>query len=458
MAASNKNNLRSRISGIKGARSTRHEIMQEAEQKILKQTPAEIETIKVDKIKNLMKINRLSARKKSWSSDLGKKYADAAYILTLYKDYKYRNQEDLVSGIFKSHINNLYSALQNKSIDDKQIEGLLNNINECLRGEIKKTMLQEDIEIKLGIYKKIDPDYYRIARLDFDCKIYPVPEEKLTPEYTKALKSPQSSGNFSEEEYRKVLGAETTWGRCSEFPNFANLEDKVLNALNKYHISPQIAAQMKIADFEDLLYKNSGRNADKMEYVDLFGRDNARTQFVKFLAGTPERKEEFARIMVAKGASKEYAKALIEVMSRSGNLNPGPIEVDGVKISPPNFTLSVHHKHAIQDMGSLDKKSSINDFENFMVAVDKPYHQPICHGLDLPDYREDKTTGEFFTERLEFPKGTVMLGGFDKSQRMVYNFEKDKLSRRLYSWLGKRKGRLEQKFQRRVEKYFGDPK
>lgn len=361
----------------------------------------------------------------------------AERLIETVREYKANhNKEDLMSGMFKTLYAELTNNMGRPNPDVAKIKKVLDDINVTVRDEIKKELEKSDFGLERGEYVQVHDDYYRIARLDFDSTIEPVSDRFLSEEYLQA-KNAKSEKKYSPDDYRGLHERSETWKRCREFQNFRNMQPKLFKALAEANIPPEVADKMKIRDIEDVMFnylqKNDRRSDDKKAArYSLFGQDDAKRQFVKSVVDTDEKAAAFKNMMIEQGAAAEYATAMVEKMRLYGVINPGEVRNEkGEVIPPPKFKLSIHHKHAIQDMGSLNPKSKINDLSNFVLVLDKPYHQPICHGMDLPSYRKNKE-GKSYIERIKFPKGLVVMFGFSKKKQMRIS-ENEQAPERKYS-------------------------
>lgn len=398
-----------------------------------------LEKLAVDRSVTMMKIyrNSLLVNQPEHNTDFLVRRANG--LIETFKNYKTdHNKEDIISGPFKSLVLKLGEQIQRPNPDNAEMKNLLNEINRSVRGEIKTELEKNEFTTETNEYVAVPDDYYRIARLDFESTLEPIKDSELSPEYVKARNSLPAE-TFSPDAYKDLHKRSETWARCSEFPNFRNLQPKFFEALTEFNIPPQVADTMKIKDIEDLMLMHAQKHdshpkGNGYTRYSLFGQDDAKRQFVKFVVETDEKAHAFKQMMVEQGARPEYAAALVEKMRRYGVMNPGTVRDEaGEIVPPPKFKLSIHHKHAIQDMGNLDPKSKINDLNNFVLILDKPYHQPICHGLDLPSYRSN-AEGKCYTERIKFPKGLVVMFGFNKKKQMRLK-ENENLPKRAYSWM-----------------------
>lgn len=362
----------------------------------------------------------------------------ATRMFGVINDFKANhNKEDVTGGVLKSMISNLRNQATRATPDVNALKLALNEINLQARKELPGELQKHGFDTTLDEYFAADNDYYRIMRLDFESTLSPIDDRDLSEDYLKA-RDCRSETQYSPSDYKGLHKRSETWARCSDFPNFLNMQPQLFEALAEFSIPPETADKMRIRDIEDLMLmhkqkQNHNSKGNMNTRYALFGQDDAKRQFVKFVVSTKEKAAQFKDLMVAQGASPEYTDAMIERMRRNGVMNPGTVyNKKGEVIPPPDFKLSIHHKHAIHDLGTMKNKSDINNFDNFVLVLDKPYHQPICHAMDLPTFRKDHH-GKKFIERLKFPKGLMVMFGFNPKRQMRLK-ENEQLPKRQYSW------------------------
>lgn len=431
----NKNSLRDRVARIRGNNKV-NSAVKETVPAAPQMDEVALEKLAVDRSTTMMSIYRSSLLSGQPEHNTEFLLRRAERLTETFRDYrKNHNKEDIVSGPFKSLVMKLSEQAVKPNPDNTELKNLLNEINRSIREEIKTELEKNEFTTEINEYIPVNEDYYRIARLDFESTLEPIKDEELSPEYLKARNSLPDK-TYTPDDYKGLHLRSETWACCSEFQNFRNIQPKLFEALSEYGIPPEVADSMKIKDIEDLMLLHAQKHTSHPKgngatRYSLFGQDDAKRQFVKFVVGNDEKADAFKQMMIEQGARPEYAAALVEKMQKFGVMNPGTVyDEAGEVVPPPNFKFSIHHKHAIQDLGNLDPKSKINDLDNFVLIVDKPYHQPICHGLDLPSYRRN-AEGRCYTERIKFPKGLVAMFGFNKKKQMRLK-ENENLPRRNY--------------------------
>lgn len=267
-----------------------------------------------------------------------------------------------------------------------------------------------------------------------------------------------------------------SWKLFSRFQSFRRIEKNLKVYLIKRKIDPQILQLMTPRDFSDLVVLSFQKNQNEPKVT--FEKDiSVRNEFVRDLAR--RQGDEMADMLLKQGWDERYVRSMLNMMRRYGKYNSAKLVItetnftervlsdlkragitskefklgapipqvltdylidgdkghliiardkNGRKLNGADFpSFEVHHKYAVSDAGDLKSVSYVNYKEN-LCLVTSEIHSLFIHRCDKAKQRGDAKS---YSKRLEFiDSNTAFMIGFKPSERMAFDFNKAKRTKR----------------------------
>jgi len=286
-----------------------------------------------------------------------------------------------------------------------------------------------------------------------------------SPKFIEAINTPAKYNWMTPESYD--LSASSVWNVFEQVPEFAAIKDKMLRALAKENIPPEILPSMNVNDFKYLMYYHcclrSKKREDAPGYLffevdengravrDSVGRPNTTSkkkenlkQFIK------KYKKEFSRkLMSMPGIKKDYVKALTERMEKDGCTDMGITLKDHPEWKDqPAFNM--HHIINIKDCRVLEEQGrpfyEVNNLDNMCLVTNGTLENSLQQNnyrnnnfkgnvhklLHLTDFNFNNKSGEFekpsVAIRIEPRKGVCAMLGFTNHHVIVDNEYKSEVN------------------------------
>ncbi len=267
-----------------------------------------------------------------------------------------------------------------------------------------------------------------------------------------------------------------SWKLFSRFQSFRRIEKNLKTYLIKRKIDPQILQLMTPRDFSDLVVLSFQKTPNEQKVT--FEKDiTVRNEFVRDLA--QRQGDQMADMLLEQGWDERYVKSMLNMMKRFGKYNSSKLVItethftervladlkkakmlrkdfklgeeipqdfinmliddnkgdliaardeNGHKLNGADFpSFEVHHKYAVSDAGDLRSVAYAN-YKNNLCLVTSDIHGLFIHRCDKAKQRGDAKS---YSKRLEFiDPNTVFVIGFKPKERLVYDFNKAKRTKR----------------------------
>ena len=233
----------------------------------------------------------------------------------------------------------------------------------------KKYLDRHGLEFRTMDYQK-PPSYdeRRVKRAEFNGGINKPLKRNLSAGYAD-FKENGGGETLGPADYR--MEDYPAWQMLSAYPNFERKKDEFAAALSYAKVPPQLAAQMNVFDFEDVMfsYHEDCRGDAGLNYVHLFegSREFTLKTFIK------NHGEEFREILKKMRVEPENAERAAALMQK-GRLPVIPLP-DGKVLRG-----TVHHLHAIYDSAALEISQNgpkdVNDADNHVIIFEVYHPRP----------------------------------------------------------------------------------
>lgn len=245
------------------------------------------------------------------------------------------------------------------AVDGEFAEKLL-NIGSLQEAEtlLKSKLQQNGLEFNEFEFKiPIPADMRRVIRMEFDGAIEKPDEDILSPGYKNRERTEISDGSAY------PLETSPAWQKFAKFENFRRMESEVREALAAAEIAPELVKEMRVADFEDVLwqYRNAKQPEEYKDQPRINVFEGSRNFFVKMFIANHE--DEFREVLKSLGCNEKTADYAVDKLKK-GKLPK--IQLPGNKYLVP----TVHHDHAIQDAGQLKDPTAVNNVDNLRMMFD----------------------------------------------------------------------------------------